>query len=573
MKDLREYIAELRDKIDIVDVVSRYVKLKKTGRNFVGLCPFHEEKTPSFVVSPEKQIFHCFGCGASGDVIKFLMKIEDIDFKTAVKELAKEAGMPAPYFSQQPRIKEKTEEKAKFKEVMKIALEFFKSKLNKEVVEYLKSRGVNEDSIEKFSLGYAPKNGDELIIHMHKKGISHDLLEETGLVRKMEDGSLHTYFRNRVMIPIFNLRGEIVAFGGRIFGSGEPKYLNSPDTLLFTKGDLLYPINFAKEGIKKEKSAIVTEGYFDALVLHQEGITNAVCSMGTSFTDSQAKLLKRFADTVYFLYDDDAAGIKGAERAVEICSKRNLIVKIAIPFEGLDPDEIAIKYGKEKIKKMIEEAQDPLMFIAEAELKKEGNTPQGRTRVVERMIEVISRIANKTEAYEYLKEISKMFDIDMSILIDQYNSIKKGYRYRAKKTGVIPKLNKITAAERLLTQAVLQKPEMLPLIEEKIDVEDFFDEEYLNIFNHAKKDIENGLTPDPKNWNELSEKEIAIATELILKDEELIKTRAILQTIESLQKDLFLRSRAIELFNEFKESGDIEKLKEYNEILRELKGR
>ncbi len=571
MKDLKEYVSELRDKVDIVDVVSKYVRLKKTGRNFVGLCPFHEEKTPSFVVSPEKQIFHCFGCGASGDVIKFLMKIEDIDFKTAVTELAKEARMPLPKFS--ASAKDNTEEKNKLKETMNAALEFFKSKLNAEVVSYLENRGVKQSSIEKFSLGYAPKNGNEFIAYMHKKNIPVDLLEKTGLARKNEEGILHSYFRNRVMIPIFNLRGEVVAFGGRIFGAGEPKYLNSPDTALFTKGDLLYPINFAKKGIREKKSAIVTEGYFDALILQQEGITNAVCSMGTSFTESQAKLLKRFAETVYFLYDDDSAGVKGAERAVEVCSKKNLAVKIAVPFEGLDPDEIVLKYGKEKIDEMIENAKDPLVFIAESELKTFGNTPQGRAKVLEKLLEVVSKIASKTEAYEYLREISRMFDTDMRILIDQYNSMKKGYRYRRKKDSVIPKLNKILMAERLLTQAVLQKPEMLPLIEEKIDVEDFFDDEYLDIFNRAKKDIENGIMPDPKNWNELTEDEIAIATELLLKDEELVKKRAILQTIENLEKDLFLRSRAVELFNEFLETGDTEKLREYNEILRELKGK
>ncbi len=571
MKDLKEYISELRDKIDIVDVVSKYVRLKKTGRNFVGLCPFHEEKTPSFVVSPEKQIFHCFGCGASGDVIKFLMRIEDIDFKTAVTELAKEAGMPLPKFS--APTKDNTEEKNKLKETMKTALEFFKSKLNAEVVSYLENRGVKQSSIEKFSLGYAPKNGNEFIAYMHKKNIPDDLMEKAGLVRRNEEGVLHSYFRNRVMIPIFNLRGEVVAFGGRIFGNGEPKYLNSPDTELFTKGNLLYPINFAKEGIRKEKSALVTEGYFDALILQQEGITNAVCSMGTSFTDAQAKLIKRFAETVYFLYDDDAAGVKGAERAVEVCSKRSLSVKIAVPFEGLDPDEIVLRYGREKIQNMIKEAKDPLVFIAEAEIKKEGNTPQGRAKVIQKLLEVVKGIANKTEAYEYLKEISRMFDTDMSVLIDQYNSLKTAYGRRRKKESLPAKISKITAAERLLTQAVLQKPETLSVIEEKIDVEEFFDEEYLDIFKRAKEDIENGIIPDPRNWSNLTENELSIAMELMLKDEMLINERAIMQTLENLKKDLFLRSRALEAFNEFKETGNLEKLKEYNEILRELKGR
>ncbi len=572
MKDLREYVSELRDKVNIVDVVSRYVKLKKSGRNFVGLCPFHEEKTPSFVVSPEKQIFHCFGCGASGDVIKFLMRIEDIDFKAAVKELAKEAGMPAPHFSAGQ--KDNTEEKEEIKNAMNAAAEFFRSKLNEGVIKYLKERGVKESSVEYFSLGYAPPNGNEFLSFMKNKGINIDTLEKAGLAREDSNGNIRTYFRNRIMIPIFDLKGEIVAFGGRIFGKGEPKYLNSPDTALFTKGNLLYPMNFAKKSIRESRSVLVVEGYFDALVLQQEGVKIAVSSMGTSFTDAQARLIKRFADTAFFLYDDDAAGVKGAERAVEVCSGRGLTVKIAVPFEGLDPDEIVLKYGKEKIISMIENAKDPLIFIAESEIKAEGNTPQERAKVIQRLIEVVSKISNKTEAYEYLKEISRIFDTDIKVLIDQYNSLTvPNYRRRTKKEPLTNNFDKITAAEKLLTQAILQKPEMLATITEELDVDEFFDEEYIDIFNKAKEDIENGIMPDPRNWPNLTEKEISIASELILRDEELINKKAILQTIENLKKDLFLKSRLVELFNEFKETGDIEKLKEYNEILRKLKGR
>ena len=573
MKNLREYIEELHNKIDIVDVISKYVKLKKQGRNFVGLCPFHNEKTPSFVVSPEKQIFHCFGCGASGDVIKFIMRIEDVDFKTAVRELAKEAGMPEPYFSKQTTSSESVNKEELYK-VMGIVANFFHVQLNESVVSYLNERGVTDKSIEHFKLGFAADNGSDLLVFAKKNGIGVEMLEKLGLLRKSADGKVHSYFWNRIIIPIFNIKGDVVAFGGRILGKGEPKYLNSPDTVLFTKGNLLYPINFAKDGIRKSKSAIVVEGYFDALILQQEGMDNAVSSMGTSFTGMQAKLIKRYADTVYFLYDDDAAGVKGAERAVEIGSKRGLVVKIGVPFGGLDPDEIIIKYGRDKLDEIIKNAKDPLEFIGTAELKIEGNTPQGRSRVVQKMLETVSKIANKTEAYEYLKEISKLFKIDMSFLIDQYNMVNRQLNKRkdyAKQE--LPPTDKMLKAEKLLVQAVIQRPETLNMIEEHIDVEDVFDPEFKHIFIAAKSDIEQGKVPDPKNWIQLTDKESEIATEILLKDITLVNDFAIKQTLDNLNRDILYRSRAIALLREYEESGNLDKLREYNEILRKLKGR
>jgi DNA primase len=574
MKDLREYIEKLHDNVDIVEVISKYVKLKKQGRNYVGLCPFHEEKTPSFVVSPEKQIFHCFGCGASGDVIKFIMRIEDVDFKTAVREIAKEAGLPAPQFTAQATVY-KEENKDELLKVMNLVGEFFRSQLNDGVISYLENRGVTKDSIKKFKLGFAPDSGNKLLDFAKQNKINISLLEKVGLVKKDSNGQIRSYFWNRVIIPIFDLRNNIIAFGGRIFGNGEPKYLNSPDTVLFTKGELLYPINFAKDGIRSLKSAIVVEGYFDALILQQEGIINAVSSMGTSFTEAQARLIKRYADTVYFLYDDDAAGAKGAERAIEIGSKKGLVVKIGVPFGGLDPDEIVLKYGKEKLLEIINDAKDPLQFIASVELKTEGNTPQGRARVMQRMLETVSNIADKTEAYEYLKEISKIFSVDMSFLVDQYNAVKLKMRYRNRKTRKesLPSIDKVIEAERLLVQAVIQRPEVLQLIEDKLDIEEIFDPEFKDIFLSAKQDIENGKVPDPKNWINLTDKEAQIADELALRDSALVNDFAIKQTIENLNKDILYRARAANLFREYEETGDLSKLKEYNEILRKLKGR
>jgi len=568
MKDLKSYIDELHNKIDIVSVISRYVKLKKRGRNFVGLCPFHDDKNPSFVVSPEKHILHCFGCGASGDVIKFLMRIEGIDFKEAVRILAKEAKMEPPAFTYKGI--DRTERENLYK-IMEKAAAFFKQNITDDVLTYLKKRGVTKESIEKFHLGYAPPNGDKFVREMKESGISEDSLIKVGIVKKMDDGRKIAYFRNRIMLPIFDIQGRIVAFGGRIFGEGEPKYLNSPDTAIFTKGNLLYPINIAKEGIRKEKAVIVVEGYFDALILQQSGVENAVSSMGTAFTEAQAGLIKRYTDTVYFFYDGDEAGRKGAERAVEICSKKDLTVKIIVGKEGLDPDEIVLQKGKEGIIKLLNEAKDPIDFITLFELKKEGNTPSGKARVAKKVLETVDKIYNRIEAYEYVKHVGKILDIAPEILLKEYTPPRLYHRKKTEKLNV----NDIMSnAEQLLTQAVIQRPKTLYRILEKININNFPDKSYIKIFNRAKEDIENGKTPDIKNWIDLTDEEFSLATELSMRDTRFVGDKAVDHTIERVV-NYIMQMKAAELYNEIRETKDEEELRkkliQYQEIIKKVK--
>jgi len=572
MKDLKDYIDELHEKVDIVSIISQYVKLKKRGRNYVGLCPFHEEKTPSFVVSPEKQIFHCFGCGASGDVIKFLMKIDGMDFKEAITILAQDTGMPLPTFSGKKT--DKTE-KDNLREAVQAASNFFHEQITKDVLLYLKQRGVTKESIEKFQIGYAPQNGDKLIAAMKKKDIPQNSLLGAGILKKMDDGKIKSYFRNRIILPIFDIQGKIVAFGGRIFGKGEPKYLNSPDTPIFLKGNLLYPINIAKEGIRKEKQAIIVEGYFDALILHQSGVQNVVSSMGTSFTDAQAGLIKRYTDNVCFFYDDDEGGRKGAERAVEICSKKDLTVKIIVEGSGQDPDEIVLKKGKNGILELIGNAKDPLDFITSFELKIEGNNPSGKGRVAKKVLEIIDKISNKVEAYEYVKQLGTILNIDPSILFAQYTPVSTKSRRQKEKLNVN---NIMSNTEKLLTQAVIQRPETLYKILEKVDINYFPDSRYRKIFNMAKKDIEKEGTPDIRNWNNLAEDEFSLATALSMGDPSLVSDKAIEQTIKRMNNYIMQSEVQEQLYNEIKETKDEDelrkKLEKYQQqIIKKLKKR
>ena len=379
MSELNDFIDELHSNVDIVNVVSRYVKLKKQGVNFVGLCPFHHEKTPSFVVSPAKQLFHCFGCGAGGDVVKFIMMIESIDFKEAVSILAKDAGLTPPKFEKSTLDKEGKEE---IKAVNNFAVDFFHAMLNENIRAYLAKRGLSNSSIEKYRFGFADENSNKLVAEAKKREIAPSLLVRAGLFKKDSEGNLRPYFFNRIIIPIFNAQGDIIAFSGRSIDGSEPKYLNSPETEVFSKSKTLYPFNFSKNSIREAKSAIVVEGYFDAIILQQEGIENVVSSMGTSFTEDQAKLIKRFADKVYFFYDNDLGGRLGAERAVQVCGKFDdfdewirvlsptvqafgefdLNIGIVLMDENMDPHEIIIRDGKGSHREAVEASKRSYSF-------------------------------------------------------------------------------------------------------------------------------------------------------------------------------------------------------------------
>lgn len=573
MSELNDFIDELHSNVDIVNVVSRYVKLKKQGVNFVGLCPFHHEKTPSFVVSPAKQLFHCFGCGAGGDVVKFIMMIEGIDFKEAISILAKDAGLTPPKFEKSTLDKEGKEE---IKAVNNFAVDFFHAMLNENIRAYLAKRGLSNSSIEKYRFGFADENSNKLVAESKKREIAPSLLVRAGLFKKDSEGNLKPYFFNRIIIPIFNAQGDIIAFSGRSIDGSEPKYLNSPETEVFSKSKTLYPFNFSKNSIREAKSAIVVEGYFDAIILQQEGIENVVSSMGTSFTEDQAKLIKRFADKVYFFYDNDLGGRLGAERAVQVCGKFDLNIGIVLTDENMDPDEIIIRDGKEAIESLLKQAKDPILFIADFEAKQIGDTPQGKAQLSQRLLDVVSKISNKTTVYEYIRKLSNILDLDTRLLVDQYNKMILPSKSQ-KKEPLTVKTDKIKTIQEILTQAVLQKKGIVSKITETIDLNDDLYNPYKKIFLRALKDINDGKDPDPKTWYDMNESETSIATELILKDPYLVRDDVVLKALDSLRDYKIYTAYILNLYSQINETKDekekLIKLKEYNDALRKLKGR
>lgn len=358
MQISEEVLEKIKEQSDIVDIISETVKLKRSGRNFSGLCPFHNEKSPSFSVSQDKQIYKCFGCGEAGNVITFVMKNKNLPFVDAVKYLGEKANITIEEGSGR---KSKTTEK---KEIMyKVNVEaarfFFSNLMNtKEAKEYFLNRGIKEETIKKFGLGYAKDSWNNLIFHLRKKGFKDEILLEAGLVSTSEKtGNIYDRFRNRVMFPVFDYSGKVIGFGGRVLDDSKPKYLNSPETLVFQKGTNLYGLNFAIKNKIPDRYFIIVEGYMDVITLQQYGITNVVASLGTALTSNQARLLKRYADKVIISYDADIAGQTATLRGLEILREAGFDVRVLNIPKGKDPDEFVRVNGKEEFQKLINDAE------------------------------------------------------------------------------------------------------------------------------------------------------------------------------------------------------------------------
>ena len=361
-----EQIEEVRSRNDIVDVIGNYVRLKRSGSNYTGLCPFHNEKTPSFSVNPSRQMFKCFGCGIGGNVITFLMEYENYSFPEAVQHLAKRAGIVLPEKELTQEQKRQQGIRTILQEINTKAARYYYAKLKSDQgtigYEYLNGRGLTDETILHFGLGYAGQSGTELYRYMRHEGYSDALLKESGLFKIDEKGA-YDKFWNRVMFPIMDINNHVIGFGGRVMGDGKPKYLNSPETKLFDKSRNLFGLNYARTS--RQSAMILCEGYMDVIALHQAGITNAVASLGTAFTEQQATLIKRYADEVLLMYDSDEAGIKAALRAIPILRRAGISAKVVHLSPCKDPDEYIKTFGVEELQKRIQESENSFFFEIE----------------------------------------------------------------------------------------------------------------------------------------------------------------------------------------------------------------
>ena len=403
-------IDSVRDAVNIVDVINRYVSLKKSGRNYMGLCPFHKEKTPSFSVHPEKQIYKCFGCGVGGNVFGFLMEYEHITFFDAVKRLAEEAGIKIELKEKSPEVESENE---RLYEANEIAQNFFYRKLSesKNVLEYLNKRGIKEDSVERFKLGLAPDAWDSLVNHIQHFKYPIDTLLKLGLILEGEKEKKHyDRFRNRLMFPIHNTSGKVVGFGGRDLSGKDdtPKYINSPESPIYQKSYILYGLYFAKEAIAKSRIAIFVEGYMDWLQLFQNGIKNVVATSGTSLTEEHAQLIRRYSNEICVCYDSDTAGIIAAIRGGEILFQNNLEVKVLLLPTGQDPDSYVAENGGEKFLKLVRKAEDYFTFrLNQVESKFDLQKALERSQAVSEILETLAPLRDNIKTNLYMERVAE----------------------------------------------------------------------------------------------------------------------------------------------------------------------
>ena len=407
-----DIIEEVRSKNDIVDVVSQYVRLTKKGNSYFGLCPFHNEKTPSFSVTPGKQMYYCFGCGAGGNVFNFIMEYENYTFGEALKHLADRAGVELPKIEYSREVRQKAQEKAELLEINKQAAQYFYYQLRTEKgqtgLDYLKNRGLSEETMRKFGLGYSDRAGGGLYRYLKAKGYPDDRLRESGLFNVDERHGMYDKFWNRVIFPIMDVNNRVIGFGGRVMGDAKPKYLNSPETKIFDKSRNLYGLNIART--TRKKYLILCEGYMDVISMHQAGFTNAVASLGTALTSGHASLLKRYTQEVLLLYDSDEAGIRAALRGSPILREAGVNSRVVSLKPYKDPDEFIRNMGPEAFEQRLEEARDSFLFRVEvAENEFSMNDPQGQNQFFERCAQMLLELKDELERNLYIDAVVKIY--------------------------------------------------------------------------------------------------------------------------------------------------------------------
>ncbi|MDC7290960.1 DNA primase [Blautia schinkii] len=481
-----DIIEEVRMKNDIVDVISQYVKLTRKGSSYFGLCPFHNEKTPSFSVTPSKQMYYCFGCGAGGNVFTFVMEYENFSFGEALSHLAQRAGVQLPKMEYSKEAREKAERKATLLEINKQAAQYFYYQLRREggrtAYAYLTDRGLSEETIKKFGLGYSDKYSDDLYKFLKAKGYSDELLRESGLFNVDERHGMYDKFWNRVIFPIMDVNNRVIGFGGRVMGDGKPKYLNSPETKIFDKSRNLYGLNVART--TRKNFLILCEGYMDVISMHQAGFTNAVASLGTALTSGHASLLKRYTQEVLLLYDSDEAGVKAALRGIPILREAGVNSRVVNLRPYKDPDEFIKNMGPEAFEERLGQAMDSFMFrvsVAESEFPMEE--PQGQNRFFERCAQMLLELEDELERNLYIEAIVKQYrrySISNEDLRKRVNTLAmKGTRAERRvqpKSGSPETKKRETAAEKsqkLMLTWLVTYPGIFETVEKYITPSDF----------------------------------------------------------------------------------------------------
>ena len=530
-----EVIEEVRNANDIVDIISQYVVLKRSGRNFFGLCPFHKEKSPSFSVSPDKQIFHCFGCGVGGNVIHFISQIEKVSFVESLQMLAERANITLPTLEGSLEDNKTLELKAKIYKINELAAAFYHQNLynpsSKPAQEYVKKRKLDNKTLKKFLIGYSMQH-DELFKYLQAQGFTEEEILLSNLAYKNQNGQVIDRFRKRLMFPIVDIKNRVIAFGGRVLDDSKPKYINSSEGIVYSKGRNLYGLNLAKNSGKKE--IIIVEGYMDAVSLHQRGIDNVVASLGTALTEAQGRLLTRYGEKVIIGYDSDGAGEAATLRGLEILNNMGCDLRI-LQMEGAkDPDEYVIKYGTGQFNLLVEKAISLVEFKIKV-LKKNLNLENANDKIkfLNEIAKILSKVSSKIEQEVYIEKISKEYDISKEAIYAQINKMllpnnkgvktletKRITKIRAEKQTVDEKTLK---REKMLIWLLLNNPEeTYSAIQNTIHIEDIKDEQNRKIVAKLYEQYESGNSNINSLLDTLEGKDVSYVTGIMADNFEIV---------------------------------------------------
>ena len=580
-----EIITQVLDRCDIVEVVSSYIPLKRAGRNFKACCPFHHEKTPSFVVNPDKQIYHCFGCGVGGNVISFVMQQEHVEFPEAMRMMAVKVGIVIPETSAD-------EETLSLKEILykanDLSAQFFHDTLvtSSEVghiIKYLKDRGINLDTVKKFKLGFAQEKWDSLLTHLKGKNVALSAMEKAGLIvpKENRDG-YYDRFRDRIIFPIFDIKARCIAFGARATKeTATAKYINSPETPLYTKGNHLYGFHITKDAVRAKDFVIVVEGYVDFIIPFQAGVDNIVASSGTALTTEQIRLLRRYTQNIVMLFDADAAGENAMVRSLDLLIEEGMNVKVATLAAGEDPDSFVRKFGVEQFNERITQALSLFDYKVKILMSRHSHkTPEGKAKISGEMLTTINRFQNAVVKFSYVKQLAHVLAVPEEALQIELQKIAGGTSQRKielpQSQPVAPQVAR--NVERNLLKLMLEDEKFIGLIKEEVDPSDFQDERIRLVINQLFDWASQGKDLKAANVMSLFQDEgilqmisqLMTADDLIMVDKEKIYrdcvNRMKHEQVRSVRKDLLLQIRQAEV------SGDQNRLDElktkFNQLIK-----
>ena len=495
-------VDEVQAKVDLLAYVSQYVTLKKRGREYVGLCPFHAEKTPSFSLNAEKGLWYCYGCDAGGNLFQFVQRHENVDFPTALRMLAQRAGIA---LQESPDARRRRSEREAIYEANAVAQAHFASELRRSSAaqRYMRDRGIESETAEKFGIGYATDDWDACVGALRKAGVDLALADSAGLVRaRPQSDGFYDFFRNRIMLPIYNLTGEVMAFGGRALGDEAPKYLNTPNTPAYVKGRHVYALNIARRAASAEGALIVVEGYLDAIALHQAGFANAVASLGTAFTPEQARELRRLADNVYLCFDGDAAGVAATSRSIDMLAEEGLKVEVVAMPAGVDPDEFVRDRGRAAFAELLAGSTPWKEFKLAAAFRRSEAKFSTKSEIAREMMSIVAQERDPVVRDQYIKSIARRLDVGESALLKlepapaSRSTVDNGHaRPHARAARGEPQA---LSVERELISLVMVRPAFISVAAGRVSEEEFEDPTLARVYGHLierRAQLEGGLNP------------------------------------------------------------------------------